>query len=237
MKTNFQFYSAFETVFLFHKYLTMSRKGKLIKKFVENLTSYSSNEETFNMYAGNTSESYIKKQNLESYLSKMLHLKPKILFLGEAPGYKGCRLTGIPFTSENILTNHYFFNDKDFQLARNTVKPESEATATIVWQQLDNISYIPLLWNIFPFHPHQKEKIFSNRTPRANELKKGKEYFLDLLQIFEIEKIMALGRKAEKHLSDINVPYAYVRHPANGGKKKFIEGLLKEINKTVLSRI
>jgi len=33
----------------------------------------------------------------------MSKINPSILFLGEAPGYKSCRLTGVPFLSERVL--------------------------------------------------------------------------------------------------------------------------------------
>jgi len=52
---------------------------------------------------------------------------------------------------------------------------------------------------------------------------------IKLLQIFEIETIGAVGRKAESKLKDIGIRYQYIRHPSNGGKKKFIEGINKLI--------
>ena len=56
-----------------------------------------------------------RRENLKLYLEKMKKLNPSFLLLGEAPGYKGCRLTGIPFSSEKILaTNDFFNNTKKF---------------------------------------------------------------------------------------------------------------------------
>src|SRR5574344_205729 len=104
-----------------------------------------------NLYGGNNSNSLIRKHNLKLYLQKMKTLNPNILLLGEAPGYKGCRLTGVPFTSEKILKNHPFFINQDFQFINQ--QPESEKSATIVWDTLQNFKNIPLIWNIFPFHP------------------------------------------------------------------------------------
>jgi len=39
----------------------------------------------------------------------MTEIKPTKLLLGEAPGYKGCGITGIAFSSERILTENEFF--------------------------------------------------------------------------------------------------------------------------------
>lgn len=47
-----------------------------------------------NMYAVNPRCSH----NLSIYIERMLEIKPTILFMGEAPGYRGCGITGIPFT-------------------------------------------------------------------------------------------------------------------------------------------
>ncbi len=32
--------------------------------------------------------------------------KPTYMLVGEAPGYKGCGVIGIPFTDENEMQNH-----------------------------------------------------------------------------------------------------------------------------------
>ena len=106
--------------------------------------------------------------NLRLYLEYMLeHMSAdagrRVLLVGEAPGYKGCRITGIPFSSVKVLmgTEHPLFH---------TIKPQlsisddalrdmtSENTATIVWQYLVDKKTVPLFWNSFPFHPHPKIK-------------------------------------------------------------------------------
>lgn len=40
-----------------------------------------------------------RRGNLADYLRLMARREPTLLLVGEAPGYRGCRLTGIPFTS------------------------------------------------------------------------------------------------------------------------------------------
>jgi len=88
---------------------------------------------------------------------------------------------------------------------------------------LDNYTNKPLIWNILPFHPHDT----SNRTPNEKELEMGKMYLNLLLNIFSIDKIIALGRKPESKLKGFGYHYSYIRHPANGGKNKFVKGLKK----------
>ena len=45
-----------------------------------------------------------------------------------------------------------------------------------------------------------------------------------------IDNIIALGRKPESKLKGFGYHYGYIRHPANGGKNKFVNGL-KEVLK------
>ena len=57
----------------------------------------------FNPYAGVDELSAMRRHNLSLYLRRMAERQPRLLLLGEAPGYRGCRVTGVPFTSESIL--------------------------------------------------------------------------------------------------------------------------------------
>ncbi|MGY2746885.1 hypothetical protein ACVWZ8_004002 [Arthrobacter sp. UYCu723] len=44
-----------------------------------------------------------RRRNLELYLQEMLDWRPKVLLLGEAPGFRGMGITVIPFTNRSIL--------------------------------------------------------------------------------------------------------------------------------------
>jgi uracil-DNA glycosylase len=155
----------------------------------------------------------------------MERIQPNTLLLGEAPGYKGCRITGVPFTSERVLTEVSFFKDQGYQCLHQPDQLESEISATIVWKELARYSDKPLIWNIFPFHPHASNDQRSNRPPNKQELEIGTHFLIALLAIFPVEKIIALGRKAESQIKKLGYEYAYVRHPARGGKNKFMAGL------------
>ena len=203
----------------------MNKIDYFIKKLSEQIVS----EETTNLYSGNSRESEIRRENLRLYLNKMIDIKPTKLLLGEAPGYKGCGITGIAFTSERILKENDFYKDQDYKCINKHSKLESEISATIVWNELENYPIKPLIWNIFPFHPHPKNNKRANRTPNKLELEIGKKHLTELLKIFQIDKIIALGRKPESKIKDSEYDCVYVRHPANRGKNKFVSGIKAEL--------
>ena len=200
-----------------------------ITDFIKKLSEQKVSKETTNLYKGNSIETEIRRENLSLYLNKMVEIKPTNLLLGEAPGYKGCGITGIAFTSERILTQNDFFKNQGFRCLNEKTKIESEISATIVWNELENYLNKPLIWNIFPFHPHSFSDKRTNRTPNRLELELGKKYLTELLTIFGIHKIIALGRKPESQIKNLGFDYNYVRHPANGGKKKFVSGIKTEM--------
>jgi hypothetical protein len=111
-------------------------------------------------------------------------VNPKILILGEAPGYKGCRLSGVAFTSERVLSQNEFFKNEPIQFINEKDKLETEISATIVWTEISKLNDQPLIWNIFPFHPHSTSDTKTNRTPTKAELEEGKSFLDDLLKIF-----------------------------------------------------
>jgi len=201
-----------------------------VTKFIKSLRNANvlKVEETRNVYMGDNIESQIRRHNLNLYLEYMKTQKPKVLLVGEAPGYNGCGLTGIPFTSEYILANNRFFAHREFQFINE--KPQKEMSATIVWECLEKYEFKPLIWNIFPFHPHQKGNYKSNRTPNRGELDFGREYLFDLVKIFSIQKIAAVGRKAQTELKGSDLSYENVRHPSRGGKAEFNIGIGKIMN-------
>ena len=79
--------------------------GSSIETFIASLAAAPSTETAFNPWEASTDVDGIRRNNLSLYLHELLSRQTKILLLGEAPGYQGCRLTGIPFTSEHILVN------------------------------------------------------------------------------------------------------------------------------------
>ncbi len=170
--------------------------------------------------------------NLFLYLVAMNKIIGKrILLVGEAPGYKGCKITGIPFTSGKVFErfSHPLLKEIGWQLKLRQV--ESENTATIVWEYLSKQETIPLFWNAFPFHPHPPGNENINRTPTFHEISLGISYLKKIHSIFKPGVVAGIGSKglecARKAFPEQDI--TYIRHPSFGGKYEFISGMDKII--------
>jgi hypothetical protein len=152
--------------------------------------------ETFNQY-----EEQRLAQRLLAYLERAA--AASILLVGEAAGYRGARVSGIPFTSERQLTG----------------SGPAEATATIVHRVLAELGAEAevLLWNVVPTHPHRAGAPSSNRRPTRAEVAAGLPFVRELGRG---RRTIAVGRLAEAALEA-----PAVRHPSHGGAQAFRTGL------------
>jgi uracil-DNA glycosylase len=149
---------------------------------------------TYNQYAG----SRLLRDRLRSYLES--HCDGKVVLVGEAAGYRGARVSGIPFTSERQLTG----------------AGPAEATATIVHRVLAKLGLEDevLLWNVVPTHPGSET---SNRRPTRAEIQASAPFLRELTRG---RAAIPVGRLAAAVL---DAPY--VRHPSHGGAAEFEAGL------------
>ena len=190
--------------------------------FYQKLQKRKNSLTVFNPYR----EAY-KLANLQAYLNAMQSLRPRLMLVGEAPGFKGCRLTGIPFSSAKLYTEveHPFL----IQLRERLVLPQLEAenTAAIVWRYLRDKNAVPLFWNAFPYHPHPSRIQKKNRAPTKAEIIEGGEFLTLLADIFQPEVVAGLGRKGVEaaRLAFPEKEIRYIRHPSYGGKSDFITGM------------
>lgn len=160
-----------------------------------------------------------------------LHLScpnPKIVLIGEAAGYQGCKFSGIPFTSERLILEGRIprVPQLDTRISiRN--RPWSEPSATIVWKTLDdlNLAEHTIMSNAVPWHPVGERGPLSNRTPRCDEIEAGRSHLKHFLSLFPNLSVVALGKIASDSLEALGVDHRRVRHPAYGGALKFREGL------------
>lgn len=192
-----------------------------LNKLLNSLSKRKSSHTVFNQYQDKNI-----LNNLKLYLKYLLKNKPDILIIGEAPGYKGCGITGIPFSSGRFIkeSKHKIFKEIRGQIKLKQVV--SENTAKILWSFIGN-KPAPILWNAFPFHPHKKRNLNTNRKPTQSEIKEGEKYLLMIYELFKPKKICALGRVGEATLKKIfpNKEIVYIRHPSHGGKREFIKGM------------
>lgn len=196
-----------------------------VARFVELLGNVQVNGDCTNQYAlshGDYDANQLRRSNLDRYLSAMVQCGPTLLLVGEAPGYRGCRMTGIPFTSTHTLAHEAVPGFEDRVVAVEAMK---EATATMVWSALRSLQPLPLLWNAFPFHPHRPNQPQTNRRPTVRELVQGGAYLLCLLDLFSGVQVVAVGNSAESSLRRLGIPCAKLRHPSHGGKQAFVAGL------------
>ncbi|MEK6932468.1 MAG: uracil-DNA glycosylase [Nanoarchaeota archaeon] len=198
-----------------------------IDEFIKKLSNFKVNENVHNQY-----ENKIRQNNLKLYLEEIKKINPRYLLVGEAAGYQGCRLSGIPFTSELIILNgidklNIFGEDKGYKKTDEQEIIQKEKSATMVWETLSEINKIPLLWNAFPFHPFKENNENSNRLPRKEELLQGEIFLKSLINLFDIKTVIAVGNIAKFTLNNLGYKSLKVRHPAYGGKAEFKEQLTK----------
>src|SRR5207244_6209388 len=145
---------------------------------------------TFNQYAA----SELLRGRLAAYLERCADAP--LLLVGEAAGYRGARISGIPFTSERQLTG----------------TGPAEASATIVHRVLAELGLAGevLLWNVVPTHPGTPT---SNRRPTRAEVAAGATF---LEGLGRGHRVLAVGR-----LAAAATAAPYLRHPSHGGSVAF----------------
>jgi uracil-DNA glycosylase family 4 len=153
---------------------------------------------THNQYA----DSELRCARLRAHLAA--RADAGFVLVGEAAGYRGARVSGVPFTSERQLSG----------------TGPAEATATIVHRVLAELGIEDdvLLWNVVPTHPGTAS---SNRRPTKAEVVAARP-FLD--ELTRGRRVVAVGRLAAQVL---DAPY--VRHPSHGGARPFAEGLKRRL--------
>ncbi len=157
---------------------------------------------TFNFYRDGVGAA-VRRERLLGYLCA--RRDAPILLVGEAAGYRGARVSGIPFTSERLLTG----------------SGPAEATATVVRRTLAELGLEAetLCWNVVPTHPHLPGRPDTNRRPTRAEIAAARPFLQELVRG---RTVIAVGRLAQAALGE-----PYVRHPSHGGAAEFRAGLLR----------
>ena len=196
--------------------------------FETHLFPASSTDELFNPYRDRHAPLDVagaparRRDNLRAYL-RCFDDAPPLFLLLEAPGPWGCRFTGVPITSEAQLV------DPDFPIegmpTRRQDEPTPEYSASIFWRVLQPHFPHFFVWNSLPLHPHDADDPLSIRTPRRTEVRAWSDLLRGLLDALDPDRTIGVGRKGERALTEVGADPTYVRHPSQGGAKKFEIGM------------
>jgi uracil-DNA glycosylase len=201
-----------------------------IEAFVSRLASTPAGPNSVNPYDSAEKQNAIRRRNLTRYLRQLAERRPRVLLVGEAPGYRGMRITGVPFTNTVLLRGgipHFGLlgEENGYELPEVPPGVSPEPTATVMWQTLVELDFLPALWSAFPLHPHRPGVPRSNRTPTGREAAAWSWSWQALQELLEIERVVAVGNIAAASLARSGYDVPRVRHPAHGGKVLFASGL------------
>jgi hypothetical protein len=169
------------------------------ESFVEALTAASFGA-AFNFYRQGEGAD-VRRERLRAYLAS--RASAPLLLVGEAPGYRGARVSGIPFTSERQLSG----------------TGPAEATATIVHRVLAElgIEEETLLWNAVPAHPHLPGRPDTNRRPPHAEIEAGRPFLAALACGRRVVAVGRVGGAPRSASRGSDIPFAAGRRRSMTG--------------------
>lgn len=167
----------------------------------------------------------VRRRSLRTLLSAAQELGIDTIWMGRDLGYRGGRRTGLALTDEVRLAQFPVVYP-GAAAAKSTLGPAvAERTATEIWAVLAQLDLPPLLWNVFPFHPHEPGQPFTNRKFTGAELKVADALNRQLLSWLGIRRIVAIGQDAAHYADQFGVKVECVRHPSYGGVTEFRDGI------------
>lgn len=166
-----------------------------------------------------------RRRNLRSYLAAAKAIGVDTIWMGRDLGYRGGRRTGLALTDEFHLTEMRKLYPGCESRQATKGPAVAERTAAEIWTILRSLEVPPLLWNVFPLHPHEPGSPFTNRRFTSNELREVEELNAALISWLGIKRIVAIGQDAAHYASRFDVKVTTVRHPSYGGVKDFRDGM------------
>src|SRR6266566_1777025 len=141
---------------------------------------------TFNFYREGPRAGLLRRRLATYFVARE---RATFLLVGEAPGYRGARVSGLPFTSERQLTG----------------RGPAESSATIVRATLRELGLEDdmLCWNIVPTHPGTAT---SNRQPTRAEIDSG---VLFAQRLARGRTVIAVGDRKSTRLNSSHLVISY----------------------------
>lgn len=190
----------------------------------------------------------IRLENLRRYLEERI-ARAQVVLIAEAPGYQGCKFSGIAMTCERQLMadpdplfGGPYFDGPKRRTSSIATKPAGmiEPTATIVWNAMLDSGFEGrewVNWNVFAWHPVGSRGSLSNRTPTSEEVLDGVTALHLFLSVFEGLPIATVGKTSERALEALGVEtLASLRHPARGGASEFRQGIAQTLTSDARDR-
>lgn len=178
----------------------------------------------------------IRRALLLDYLVAVRSIDSRVMWMGRDLGYRGGRRTGIALTDEFHLPELAELYQLE-NVQKVTAGPViAERTAAEVWSILGGVTSAPMLWNVFPFHPHAPQDELSNRKFTSSEFRVAEQINLDLISILNIERIVGIGQDAATYAAGLGVEVQHVRHPSYGGVVDFRAGMSRIYGLNALPR-
>ncbi len=201
-----------------------------IDQFVDRLASTPAGPNSVNPLDFSDEENALRRRNLTRYLRQLAERRPRVLLVGEAPGYRGMRITGVPFTNTAILRDGIpqfglLGVGNGYEVPPVAPGIAAEPTATVLWQALVELDFLPALWSAFPLHPHRPGELLSNRTPTSRETAEWSWSWRQLADVLGTQAVVAVGNVAYASITRSGLQVPRIRHPPHGGKVKFTTGL------------
>lgn len=195
----------------------------LVERLLADVFASRGSADLFNPYADSrpgvdlVDAARIRRQNLTAVLGFMCAEPIEEIWIAEAPGHNGGARSGVPLIAESRFD--HFAALTGVVLERATTGPAmGTPTGNAVWEHLDRRARLPLLWNTVLHHPHRPDDPATNRTPTAREITAFASTRALLAELAPRARVIAIGRVAQRSWEG---PVAYVRHPAQGGRRAF----------------
>jgi hypothetical protein len=167
----------------------------------------------------------LRRRNLRNYLGAIEVLEVDTIWMGRDLGYRGGRRTGLALTDERRLSSLAQAYPGAAPAKATRGPPVGERTAAEIWTVLLNLEHPPLLWNVFPFHPHEANDPMTNRRFSAHELAEVTDLNHALVCWLGIRRIVCIGQDAASYAETLCSKVECVRHPSYGGIVDFRQGM------------